>query len=1061
MTCTAACWTTPWTVRSVPRDTLSQCPVPSDTRVPWCDCPAAGAPPRDVYITAQLCSDGTPLPGGASADSPDTCLVACSHNSNLYSTAAPLVSSCSRPVDVQACHASWHGERSSPLPLCVRVCDLPDGAALQLCGYVTCRDPGGQDTELGCATFPLFSRNGRRLKAGQYTVVLQPGNGARPPPPPHGAATRAKAVAVVSRAVADLAAAERGARRYHRVDGSAPRLDWLDAAALPRVQDQLARARATCVDAGLVLLTFTLPRHGGGAVLFREGPAMGQTPPASSWSNGPLATPAGVGAYATQLAWFDDTALAGREDPCGRRIARLARRLPPLASLALGGAQHPAQPLVPDGQQRRALAACLRAPPSRVPDGQLRELLWTFRWSLRSDPLALPRFLAAVDWTDAAECGAAVAMLDSWALPASSAECAALALWLLSPSFEHSAVRAHAATVVLPRASDDDVSDVLLQLVQALRWESLDKSPLATVLVSRAAQCVTLATWLHWYLTVELGDARFAGRAQSTHDALLAACSPHGRASLEAQTRLVAQLEALNSQLVTVRGHARKRECLRQLLTQEPGCSLARLHPPVTWPLDPVLCVDGVVVPTATVFKSALAPLRLTFRVAPAAAAAAQPTVSPQPPMSPLPPEGPEHSRGGGSEGGTPRLDTVRSEEELLVLASSDDDDNGGSRSHTPSPPPPALTVTSPGGTPLDGATGAAAAAAAAAAQSLAGAMHSLSDLGLAAASAAADGLASLLPSSAADAEAGTPTASDSGGAGHLTFGGQLLAAAHAVVSSVSPAGGHGGSSQPHSVTLIYKQGDDLRQDQLCLQFVRCVDRLLKRDGLDLRLTPYRVLATSTTSGLVQFVPGAVTCSGVLAEHRTLLRFFSSVAPDTTGTSPLGCSPAVYETFLRSCAGYCVITYLLGVGDRHLDNLMLCPDGRLFHIDFGYLFGRDPKQWLGAPPPAMKLSKELTDAMGGTGMDSPGWGRFRTLACEAFSICRKHAPQLAALLRPMGQAAMRDVTPEAALRVEAKLELELSAEEATARFAQLLTDSASAALEGLKENVHRVAQYLR
>lgn len=74
---------------------------------------------------------------------------------------------------------------------------------------------------------------------------------------------------------------------------------------------------------------------------------------------------------------------------------------------------------------------------------------------------------------------------------------------------------------------------------------------------------------------------------------------------------------------------------------------------------------------------------------------------------------------------------------------------------------------------------------------------------------------------------------------------------------------------------------------------------------------------------------------------------------------------------------------MLGVGDRHLDNLLLSECGHLIHVDFGYILGRDPKVF----PPPMKLNKEMVEAMGGT--SSLEYQKFRKHCYNAFLTLRR------------------------------------------------------------------------
>ncbi|XP_045775487.1 phosphatidylinositol 3-kinase catalytic subunit type 3 [Maniola jurtina] len=262
-------------------------------------------------------------------------------------------------------------------------------------------------------------------------------------------------------------------------------------------------------------------------------------------------------------------------------------------------------------------------------------------------------------------------------------------------------------------------------------------------------------------------------------------------------------------------------------------------------------------------------------------------------------------------------------------------------------------------------------------------------------------------------------------------------------------------TSEGMEYEAIFKHGDDLRQDQLILQMITLMDKLLRRENLDLKLTPYKVLATSSKHGFLQFIE-SVTVAEALATEGSIQNFFRKYNP--CEGAPYGIKPDTMDTYIRSCAGYCVITYLLGVGDRHLDNLLLTKAGALFHIDFGYILGRDPKPL----PPPMKLSKEMVEAMGG--VHSEHYHEFRKLCYTAFLHLRRHANLVLNLFSLMTDASVPDIALEpdkAVKKVQDKLRLDLGDEEAVHYLQNLLDMSVTAVMAVLVEQFHKFAQYWR
>ena len=232
---------------------------------------------------------------------------------------------------------------------------------------------------------------------------------------------------------------------------------------------------------------------------------------------------------------------------------------------------------------------------------------------------------------------------------------------------------------------------------------------------------------------------------------------------------------------------------------------------------------------------------------------------------------------------------------------------------------------------------------------------------------------------------------------------------------------------EKETFTLMFKKGDDMRQDAIILQLFNIMDLALKEVGLNCKFSIYNLIAFTTDDGMLPFVPDSKEVTEILKtkEFGNSISGYFKVKSKERAKIPRpsdeGKTEAqiiqdrydeILENYIVSSAGYATATFLLGIGDRHLQNIMICGDGKLFHIDFGFIFGKEPNAFKQRYATKLRLSKEMLEPMSlktTAKSTDPNYEKFERKFVETFLILRNKTSYMMNLIHLMIHSGIGDL----------------------------------------------------
>jgi len=191
-------------------------------------------------------------------------------------------------------------------------------------------------------------------------------------------------------------------------------------------------------------------------------------------------------------------------------------------------------------------------------------------------------------------------------------------------------------------------------------------------------------------------------------------------------------------------------------------------------------------------------------------------------------------------------------------------------------------------------------------------------------------------------------------------------------------------------LSFMIKSNDDLRQEVFVMQLIHFYKSVFAKASLPIWLRTYRILSTSKDTGLIEFLTDSTSIDSLKKSESYPktggLRAYFEMVYGSPESEPF---KAAQRNFMLSLVGYSLVSYLLGLKDRHNGNIMIDVRGRLIFIDFGFAMGMAPGHEFSLERAPFKLTQDYLDVM--DGLRSDCFIEFKRLFVAGFIAARSNS----------------------------------------------------------------------